>query len=254
MTDSVRIERHGAVLIVTINRPQARNAIDIAVSRGIAASLAELDQDPALRVGILCGEGGWFSAGMDLKKFAAGEVPHIDGRGFGGLTEAPPAKPLIAAVEGGALAGGFEMVLACDLVVAARDGRFGLPEVKRGLTAAGGGLIRLPQRIPRNVAMELALRGGFLTAERAYDLGLVNELVEPGTSLAHARAMAESIAANGPLAVRETKRIITSSSDWPSEFAFDIQRPITDHVTASEDAREGAAAFVEKREPKWVGR
>jgi enoyl-CoA hydratase len=146
------------------------------------------------------------------------------------------------------------MVLACDLVVAASGSRFGLPEVKRGLTAAGGGLLRLPERIPRNIAMELALSGGFLAAERAHALGLVNRLSVPGGALAEALDVAESIAANGPLAVRETKRIVASSRDWPAQHAFDIQRSITDRVTESADAEEGAAAFVEKREPQWLGR
>lgn len=253
MNDSVYSEKRGAVLIISINRPQARNAIDLATARGIAEHLSSLDADPELRVGVLYGANGWFSAGMDLKKFAQGEVPHVDGRGFAGLAEYPPAKPLIAAVEGAALAGGFEMVLACDIVVAAVDARFGLPEVKRGLTAAGGGLLRLPDRIPRNVAMELALSGGLLSARRAFDLGLVNELTEPGESLLRATDMAEVIAANGPLAVRETKRIMNAARDWPSSYAFDLQRPITDRVTASVDAKEGAVAFVEKRQPRWVG-
>src|SRR5690349_11437444 len=203
MTDEPRmiVERRDAVLLLTINRPRVRNALDAKLSHELAVALDGLDSDAGLRVGILTGAGGTFSSGMDLKAFGAGERPVVDGRGLAGFAQRPPRKPLIAAVEGYALAGGFEVVLACDLVVAARDASFGLPEVKRSLLAAGGGLIRLPRRIPHHVAMELALTGEPIGAERAAALGLVNRLTEPGGTVAAALELAEAIAANGPVAV-----------------------------------------------------
>jgi enoyl-CoA hydratase/carnithine racemase len=177
---AVRAEAEGDVLVVTIDRPEARNAVNLAVAEGIAAALDRLDGDDGLRAGVLTGAGGTFCAGMDLKAFVAGERPHVEGRGFAGIVQGPPRKPLIAAVEGWALAGGFEVALACDLIVAARDARFGIPEVKRGLVAAGGALIRLPRRIPYHLAMELALTGDPISAERAAELGIVSRLAERG--------------------------------------------------------------------------
>lgn len=184
MSDVVRTEYADGVAVITLDRPESRNAVNRAVSEGVAAALDELDSRDDLTVGIVTGAGGTFCAGMDLKAFLAGERPGIDGRGFAGLTDAPPRKPLIAAVEGHALAGGCEVVLACDLVVAAEDARFGLPEVKRGLVAAAGGLLRLPHRLPYQIAMELALTGAFLDAPKAHAYGLVNRLTEPGGALA----------------------------------------------------------------------
>jgi enoyl-CoA hydratase len=175
----VRVESDGDVLVITIDRPEARNAVNLTVAEGIAAALDRLDSDAELRVGILTGAGGTFCAGMDLKAFVAGERPYVAERGFAGIVQGPPRKPIIAAVEGWALAGGFEIALACDLIVAARDARFGIPEVKRGLVAAGGALIRLPRRIPYHVAMELALTGDPVGAERAYELGIASRLTEP---------------------------------------------------------------------------
>ena len=180
------------------------------MAEGVAAALDRLDGDDGLRVGVLTGAGGTFCAGMDLKAFVAGERPFVGGRGFAGIVRRPPAKPLIAAVEGWAVAGGFEIALACDLIVAARDARFGIPEVKRGLVAAGGALIRLPRRIPYHLAMELALTGDPIDAERAHAIGLVARLTEPGGAVAAARELAATIAANGPLAVAATKRILTA--------------------------------------------
>jgi enoyl-CoA hydratase len=213
-----------------------------------------LDNDNALVVGIITGAGGTFSAGMDLKAFVRGEKPVVPGRGFAGIVEQPPRKPVIAAVEGYALAGGFEIVLACDLVVAARGATFGLPEVTRGLVAAGGGLLRLPRRVPYHVAMELSLLGSHVAAPRMHSLGLVNRLVDDGTALDTARTLGAEIVANGPLAVAATKRIITESADWPTDEAFARQAAIASPVSTSDDAREGATAFAEKRAPVWTGR
>ncbi len=241
------------VLVVTINRPASRNAIDTVTAVAIAAALDRLESDGSLVSGILTGAGGTFCAGMDLKAFLAGERPSVPGRGFAGIVEQPPAKPLIAAVEGHAIAGGFEIALACDMIVAAEDARFGLPEVKRGLVAAGGGLIRLPQRIPYHLAMEWALTGELVPAVRAHEVNLVNRLAAPGAALDVALDLARSIAANGPLAVAATKRSIVEGAEWPQSEMFDRQRAISEPVRASEDAREGARAFKEKRPPRWQG-
>ncbi|ANZ25993.1 enoyl-CoA hydratase [Rhodococcus sp. WB1] len=253
MSDEVLLERRGRILVITINRPEARNAVNAAVSHALAAAVDELDADPDLSVGVLTGAGGNFCAGMDLKAFVAGENVAVPGKGLG-FTEAPPRKPIIAAVEGFALAGGTELVLATDLVVAAADARFGIPEVKRGLVAAGGGLLRLPTRIPYQKAMELALTGDAFTAEEAHGYGFVNVLTEPGGALEGALALAERITANGPLAVAATKEVIAKAADWPADEAFDRQREIVGPVFVSEDAREGATAFAEKRSPVWKGR
>jgi enoyl-CoA hydratase len=252
--DPVLRERRGRVLLITINRPDQRNAVNAAVSHGIAAALDELDADPGLSVGVLTGAGKGFCAGMDLKAFVAGERPHVEGRGFAGITQRSAEKPLIAAIEGFAVAGGLEVALACDLLVAARGARLGVPEVKRSLVAAGGALLRLPRALPRNVANELALTGDPIEAERAHELGLVNRLTEPGQALTAALELAETIAANGPLALAATKRILLESADWPDAEFFARQSEISDPVFASEDAREGATAFSERRDPVWKGR
>lgn len=254
MADSVLVERHGAVLVIVINRPEAKNALDAEAARGIAAAADELDGDPELRVGVLTGAGGSFCAGMDLKAFLRGETPNIKGRGFGGITVTPPRKPLIAAVEGWALAGGFELLLACDLVVAAETSRFGVPEVKRALVAGGGAAMLLPRRIAFSVALELLLTGDPVTAERAAALGLVNRVVPEGTALAGALELAARIAANGPLAVATTKQIARAQADWTAEEGWQRQAELCAPVFASEDAREGATAFAEKRPPVWLGR
>ncbi len=248
----VLLEQRGRILIITINRPEARNAVNAAVSRGLADAMDHLDGDPELSVGVLTGAGGSFCAGMDLKAFARGENVVVAGRGLG-FTERPPAKPLIAAVEGYALAGGMELALATDLIVASRAAAFGITEVKRGLVAGGGGLLRLPQRIPYSIAMELALTGEHLPAERAEALGLVNALAEPGAALDAAIALAEKITANGPLAVAATKRIIVESRGWDPDEMFAEQLKILIPVFTSNDAREGAIAFAEKRVPHWTG-
>jgi enoyl-CoA hydratase len=253
MADEVLVTREGAVLVVTINRPEARNAINAATAAGIANAMDELDDDPTLTIGILTGAGGNFSAGMDLKAFLHGERPEIEGRGLAGITEAPPRKPLIAAVEGFALAGGCEIVLACDLVVAADNATFGIPEVSRGLVAGSGGLIRLPERIPRQIALEYALTAARLPAIDAARWGLVNRLTEPGGALDGAQKLAAEIAVNGPLGVQMTKRIMSESASWPADEVWDRQRSLVESVLATNDAKEGAAAFAEKRAPRWTG-
>ncbi|WP_025736464.1 crotonase/enoyl-CoA hydratase family protein [Mycobacterium genavense] len=248
----VLVEQRGRILIITINRPKAKNAVNSAVANGLAAAVDRLDAEPGLSVGILTGAGGSFCAGMDLKAFARGELPIVEGRGMG-FTERPPVKPLIAAVEGYALAGGTELALATDLIVASKDSAFGIPEVKRGLVAGGGGLLRLPQRIPSAIAMELALTGENISAERAAALGMVNVLAEPGKALDAAIDLAERIAANGPLAVAATKRIIVESRGWSPEEMFAEQNKLLAPVFSSNDAKEGAIAFAEKRAPQWTG-
>lgn len=252
--EPVLVEKRGGVLIITINRPQVRNAVNRAVALGVAAGLDELDNDPNIAVGILTGAGGTFCSGMDLKAFVTGERPEIEGRGLVGLTEAPPKKPLIAAVEGFALAGGCEIVLACDLVVAAENAKFGIPEVTRGLVAGSGGLIRLPQKIPPQIALEYALTGEHFGAADARAWGLVNRLCAPGTALAGAIELAKAILRNGPLAVQATKQIIHDAATWPAEEVWDRQRGMVETVLATEDAREGALAFAEKRAPAWRGK
>lgn len=255
MSEFVQVRQHEGILIITINRPDARNAINYECARQMAEAFVQLDRDPALRIGILTGAGGTFSAGMDLKDFARTRVrPRIGDKGFAGLNEAPPSKPLIAAVEGFAVAGGFEMVLSCDLVVASHQAQFGLPEVKRGLVAGSGGLLRLPRRLPYHIAMELILTGDHLTAQRASDFGLVNKLCEPGQALEQAVRLAQRIEQNGPLAVQTSKKIVIEGQDWEQHEMFARQAPMMTHIFESEDAREGALAFAEKRAPRWQGR
>jgi enoyl-CoA hydratase len=251
---SVLTEFADGVAVITINRPEARNAVNLEVAGAIAAAIDEFEARRDLTVAILTGAGGTFCAGMDLKAFTRGERPSLPGRGFGGLTQRPPVKPLIAAVEGWALAGGFELVLAADLIVAARDARFGLPEVKRGLVASGGGLLRLPKILPYQLAMQAALTGEPMSAEQLHAHGMVNILTDPGKALDAARELAVGIAANGPLAVRAAKQIVAMSIDYPSAGAFAAQREISEPVFASADAKEGTRAFTEKRAPAWMGR
>lgn len=252
--DEVRVTIEDGVSIIAINRPEARNAVNLAVARGIAAAVDDLDARDDLRVGILTGTGGGFCAGMDLKAFLRGERGRIEGRGFAGFTERPPRKPTIAAVEGYALAGGLELALACDLIVASRTARLGLPEVKRGLVANAGGLVRLPRQAPIRVALELVLTGEPMSADTLAGYGLINRVVEPGTALQAAMGMARAIAANAPMAVRVSKEVITRSQDWSIGDLFELQREMTAPVFASSDAREGAAAFAEKRQPAWTGK
>lgn len=254
MSDEVLVERRGAVQVITINRPEAKNALNLGVAQGIAAAVDELDASDELRVGVLTGAGGVFSAGMDLKAFLRGESPAIEGRGLCGITQAPPRKPLIGAVEGWALAGGFELLLACDLVVAAKTARFGVPEVKRSLVAAGGAALHLPRRLPPAIALELLLTGDPISAERAAEVGLVNRVTDEGGALDGAVALGETIAANGPLAVAATKEVARQTVDWTLADMWAKQEPIIRPVFSSEDAKEGATAFAEKRAPVWKGR
>ena len=251
---AVLTQRRDRVLVITINRPDQSNAVNAAVAAGIASALDELDDDDGLSIGVITGAGKGFCSGMDLKAFVSGERPWAGDRGFAGITQRAAAKPLIAAIEGFAVAGGLEVALACDLIVAARGARLGIPEVKRSLVAAGGGLLRLPRMLPRNIAMEMALTGDPILAERGHELGLVNRLAEPGEALETALELAGAIAQNGPLALAASKRILTESVDWPDAEFFSRQGEITERVMASEDAREGATAFAEKRAPVWKGR
>jgi len=251
---AVLTERRERVLLITINRPDQRNAVNAAVARGIADAMDELDGDDELTLGILTGAGKGFCAGMDLKAFVTGERPYADDRGFAGITQRAAAKPLIAAVEGFAVAGGLEVALSCDLIVAAKGAKLGVPEVKRSLVAAGGALLRLPRVLPRNVAMELVLTGDPITAERGYELGLVNRLAEPGEAVQTAIELADQIAPNAPLALAASKRILTEAVDWPDSEFWQRQGDIVGPVMGSEDAREGATAFAEKRAPVWKGR
>ncbi len=252
--NAVLTERRGRTLLITLNRPDARNAVNAALAQGVAAALDELDGEDDLSVGVLTGAGKGFSAGMDLKAFVAGESAWVEGRGFAGIVQGPPRKPLIAAVEGFAVAGGLEVALSCDLIVAASGAKLGIPEVKRSLVAAGGALLRLPRRIPYHVAMELALTGDPITAERGYELGLVNRVADAGATVDVALELAGAIEVNAPLALMASKQILIESPDWSLDEEFDRQAAISGPVFTSEDAREGATAFAEKRDPVWKGR
>ena len=252
--DVVLVDVADGVMTITINRPEAKNAVNKAVAEGISAAIDELESNDALRVAIITGAGGTFCSGMDLKAFVTGELPIVEGRGFAGLVEYLVKKPVIAAVEGYALAGGFEVAISCDLIVVSEEAKFGIPEVKRGLAAAGGGLIKLPKQIPARIAMELALTGDFVSAGRAYELGLVNQVVPAGTALEAAKALAAKIAANGPLAVAASKQVVARAQDWDSGEMFAKQQQIVMPVLTSEDAIEGATAFAQKRAPNWKGK
>ncbi|OBA72560.1 enoyl-CoA hydratase [Mycobacterium sp. 1554424.7] len=253
-TQLVLTERRDGVLTIIINRPTQRNAISREVAIELASALDLLDSDPTLSVGVLTGAGGTFSAGMDLKAFANGQTPILPGRGFGGLTRAIVQKPLIAAVEGWALGGGFEMALSCDLIVAARDAKFGLPEVKRGLIAGEGGVIRLPQRIPYHVAVKVLLTGEPIWAVEAKAYGLVSELTESGAALAGAQELAQRIAVNAPLALARVKKVLRETQGLDDAEAFTRQDKDAHGLLDTEDAHEGALAFAEKRAPVWRGR
>jgi enoyl-CoA hydratase len=248
----VLTQAQDGVLIITINRPEARNAVNQAVAQGLAAAMEQLDADRSLNAGVITGAGGTFCSGMDLKAFLKGELPSIKGKGFAGFIEAPPAKPLIGAVEGYALAGGMEIATACDLLVANDNAQFGIPEVKRSLVAAGGGLLALPGIIGKRMAMELALTGDFISAARAYEIGFVNRVTD-GPAIDAALELAARVAANGPLALIASKRIINERPDWSSAEMWKKQAEIAMPVLTSKDAREGAAAFAEKRKPDWLG-
>jgi enoyl-CoA hydratase len=250
----VLTERHDGVLTITIDRPAQRNAVSREVAVQLASALDQLDNDPTLSVGVLTGAGGTFSSGMDLKAFANGETPILPGRGFGGLTQAVVHKPLIAAVEGWALGGGFEMVLACDVIVAAQDAKFGLPEVKRGLIAGEGGVIRLPQRLPYHVAVTTLLTGEPISAVDAKQYGLVNQLTPSGAALTGAQELAQRIARNAPLSLAKVKQVLRETQGLNDTDAFKRQGEAASSLLSSEDAHEGALAFAERRAPVWHGR
>lgn len=253
MSDIVDFSVENGIATVAINRPEARNAINQAVAEAVAAALDEVEARRDIAVGILTGAGGTFCAGMDLKAYLRGENMRVGDRGLAGVTQAVSNKPWIAAIEGHALAGGFELALWCDLIVAAEDAKVGLPEVKRGLVARAGGLIRLPRQLPTRLATELALTGDIVPIADLARHGFVNSLVPSGQALAAARALAARIAVNGPLAVSASKQILRDNADWPAAERFDRQLEITAPVFASADAREGAVAFSEKRAPVWRG-
>lgn len=254
VSTAIRTEIRGETLVITIDGPGSRNAFDFAAAGAMSAAIDEYEGDPQLRAAVVTGAGGTFCSGMDLKAFARGDVPFVERRGVFGIINEPPRKPLIAAVEGDALAGGLELLLVCDLIVAARDARLGIPEVKRGLLAASGGLLGLGARIPFAVAMEMALTGEPLDAARAHQVGLVNRLAEPGAALDGALELAGLVARNAPLAVTASKRILNEAPGWPAEDAWSRQGEIAGPVLVSEDAAEGASAFAERREPRWSGR
>ena len=251
---AVLTERRDGVLVITLNRPEVRNAVNAAVAKGIADALDALDAEDDLRVGVLTGAGGFFCAGMDLGAFVKGESPWYGDRGFAGIAQRGARKPLIAAIEGFAVAGGFEVALACDLVVAAEGAKLGIPEAKRSLVAAGGALLHLPKRMPYHVVMELALTGDPLPAERFHEFGVVNRIAPKGGALDAALELAAAITKNGPLALAASKEIVQKQFDWSAEEQWEKQGAISGSVFASDDAKEGASAFKEKRDPVWQGR
>jgi enoyl-CoA hydratase len=252
--EPVLVERRGNVLLITLNRPAVRNAVNAALAAGVAGALEELDADESLSVGVLTGAGGFFCAGMDLGAFVKGESPWFGDRGFAGIAQRSARKPLIAAIEGFAVAGGMEIALACDLIVAAKGAKMGIPEAKRSLVAAGGALLRLPRRMPYHVVMELALTGDTMPAERFHEFGVVNSLAEPGAAVEVALELAARIAKSGPLALIASKQILQEQFDWSSDEMWAKQGAISGPVFASEDSKEGANAFKERRDPVWKGR
>jgi enoyl-CoA hydratase len=254
VSTEVRTERVGSSLLITIDRPKARNAVNAAVAAGVTAALDELEADPELRVGVLTGAGGTFCTGMDLKAALKGESPEVPGRGFAGLTEARLSKPLIAAVEGYALGGGCELALGCDLIVAAEDAKFGLPEVTRGLIAAGGGVIRLPKRIPYHLAMEFLLTGEPVSGSRAGELGLANRVTASGEAVAVALQLAERLTANAPLALAAVKKVVRAADGVPEAESLTVMRKEMGVLMSSADAHEGMTAFAERRAPQWKGK
>ena len=250
MAEAVRTTRSGTVLVITLNRPEVKNAIDSDMSRGLLDALATLDGDDELRVGILTGTGGSFCAGMDLKAFARSGLPErVDDIFHNGCR-----KPLIAAIEGVAFGGGLELALIADLVVAASDATFGSPEVKFGLFPGGGALLRLPRHLPQSIVTEMALTGEPLSARAALDHGLLVRLCERGQALDTAMELAVAIARNAPLGVEAAKRMLQLGPVTSEDEAWPVQRALVDAVFHSEDAQEGARAFAERRPPQWVGR
>ncbi|MEM7409722.1 MAG: crotonase/enoyl-CoA hydratase family protein [Myxococcota bacterium] len=250
MSDAVLTEVRGRVLLITLNRPDAMNAVNTALAEGLNAAVEKLDSDPGLTAGVLTGAGRGFCSGMDLKAFAKEGPP----KGFNTFLEQGSKKPLIAAIEGFALAGGLEVALTCDLLVAAKGVRLGIPEVNVGLFAAGGGLMRLPRRVPYGVAMEMAITSDPIPAEKAFEYGLVSRLAEPGKAVDEALALAERVAQNAPLAVAASKQLVRESMGVTEEEFWKLQAPALAQVFTSEDAKEGPKAFAEKRPPNWAGK
>ena len=249
----LRTEVRGNLLLIELHRPHARHAFNGALARALSDTLDRFEEDSALSLAVLTGSGGTFSSGQDLKSLLHGDRGYTEKRGGFGIMKRPPDKPIVSAVEGYAVAGGFELALSTDLIVASRDAKFGLPEVKRGLVAMGGGLFRLPRRLPYHLAMEMALTGELYSATRLHELGLVNRVVEPGQALTAALQLATAIAEHGPLALRATKQIMARAHAWTDEQGWREQRQYADVALTSEDAREGPRAFAEKRKPVWRG-
>lgn len=252
----VLLERRDGILVMTLNRPEARNSLNLALTRAISDAFDLLDSDPEISAGVMTGAGKGFCSGMDLKAFVAGEEVwegEEDDRGLRRIVTRPPRKPLIAAVEGFAVAGGFELALACDLLVAGHSAKFGVPEVKRSLVAAGGALRELPRRCGPGAAMKLALTGDLIDGTEAAAIGLVDELAEDGEALETALALARKIGENGPLAVIASKQVMRGEGDWSEQEFWARQKEICDPVFSSHDATEGATAFAEKRAPVWIG-
>ncbi len=251
---TILTERRGPLLVVTINRPQARNAFDSATSQQMNAAMDLLEQQDELFIGIITGAGGTFSAGADLKEVASGTRGERQPRGGFGIFAKPPRKPLIAAVEGHAVGGGLELCLSCDLIVAASNARLGLPEVRHNVVAIGGGLFRLPRRMPYHLAMELALTGELRDAEFFQRHGIVNRITAPGAALEQALQLAESLLANGPTALSATKQIIQHAFDWDDPTAWREQMEYARVALRYEDRQEGLRAFAQKRPPVWQGK
>ncbi len=249
-------EQRGRIAVLTINRPEARNAVNGDVASGIEAALDRFEEDADTWVAVLTGAGPVFSAGADLKAIATGQAAALNTKkgGFAGIARRERTKPVIAAVDGPALAGGCEIVLSCDMVVASTGARFGLPEVKRSLVAGAGGLFRLPRALPPAIAMELVLTGDPIDAQRAYDLGFVNQLVEPGQAVEAAVALAERICVNAPVAVRESRSVVLAGALADDETAWRLTNEAFGRVVQTEDFAEGPKAFIEKRPPEWTGR
>lgn len=251
MSNDILIDVDNGIMVITINRPNARNAINGVVGKGINTALKQLDEDNNLRVAVITGAGGGFCSGMDLKAFASGDT--FDPEDFAWMTNKPPSKPTIAAIEGFAVAGGLEIAISCDLIVASQTAKIAIPEVKRGLVAAGGALTKLPVQATPRIAMEMALLGEHFSTERMMQLGMINRCVAPGKALETALEMAREISRNSPLGVRASKKILLESPHWPKDEVDNRQKTITDRVFASKDAIEGATAYAQKRQPVWTG-
>jgi enoyl-CoA hydratase len=256
LTEAVTFDVRGHYAIITINRPQARNAVNGAVANGIEAGIDRLEEDDDLWVGIVTGVPPVFCAGADLKEINSGNAGALQTKrgGFGGIVQRQREKPIIAAVDGPALAGGTEITLACDLVVASRSATFGVPEVKRSLVAAAGGLFRLGRKIPLNIAMECALTGDPITAERAHGFGLVNDLCDDGEALERAMALADRVCANAPIAVRESRKVVLEATNAPDDVGWRMSMEGMAKAMQSADFSEGLTAFIEKRPPNWTGK